>query len=368
MTVTIETSKLIDTLTDALQTASDLVGGIHFATARGDYGEEPGTIDLLTATSTDRFTIGHTWIPCDGTVVSSVWPVESAKTVLAICKSLVQKSKEHTVDIDLVTAPPPEDPTEGEHPGWTVTLRETPALFESDTEFQFHAHHEGKFPLTTVRKMLRGRAVDEKRVELGSLTQWNANVLAPLVAVSKRRKSPMNFYRSATSLVQVVTIGPTWIGAACPVRPVPGESTDEPGFDPILGTGSDLLVDTLREMRDAGIEVSVDKPQGPVGQVLGDAAALLRDGSGLVTEEDVQADWDRMLRNAVRIVVGSQLVSANVLEHKLGVGFDRAQRLLEEMEAAGIVGRPAEGAGRTVLFTPDQVDEALAALTKPSEA
>lgn len=270
MTITIETSKLIDTLTDVLQTASDVVGGIHLATQRGEAGDEPGVTDLLTATSTDRYTVGHTWIPCDGSAVASVWPVESVKTVLAICKSLGQKSKDHTVDVDMVTAPPPEDAKLGEHPGWTVTLSETPALFGSDTEFQFHAHHESKFPLAVVWRALTGQAEDKDLPANVPLTQWNAHVLAPLVAVSKRRKSPMKFYPSERSLVQVVQIGETWIGAANPVRPVPGELTSEPSIEPLLGAEADLLA-TLQEMKANGITVTVDKPKGPVGQAIADA-------------------------------------------------------------------------------------------------
>lgn len=282
MTITIETAKLIDTLTDSLQTASDAVGGIHIATQRGDFGDEPGVTDWLTATSTDRYVIGHTWIPCDGNTVGQVWPVESVKTVLAILKSLAQKSKDHTVDVETVTAPMPEDAKLGEHPGWTVTLSETPALFESDTEFQFHAHHEGKFPLAMARRVLAGRAEDENPPASVPLTQWNAHVLAPLVAVSKRRKSPMRFFRSPLSMLHVVQIGETWLGAASPVKPVPGELTTEPTIEAVLGGAEAELADTLAGMKANGMTVTVDNPKGPVGQTISAAADLLRNGSGVV--------------------------------------------------------------------------------------
>lgn len=366
MTITIATANLIDTLTDALQTGSDVVGGIHLATQRGEYGDEPGVIDLLTATSTDRFVIGHTWIPCDGSMVAQVWPVESAKTVLAICKSLGQKSKEHTVDVDVVQAPPPEDPKEGEHPGWTVTLSETPALFESDTEFQFHAHHESKFPTRMARRFLSGFASeDEVAVLPTQLTQWGAHVLAPLVAVSKRRKSPMKFYRSLSSMVQVVQIGDTWLGAAMPIKALPGESTSAPSIDPVLGDTAGDLLETLAEMKANGVTVTVDNPKGELGKTIASAAEVLRSGSGLLTTDEVQPpgeDWQTLLHSAVELVVSSSFASPAMLQRKLKVGLARAQRLLDEMESAGIVGEADGAKARTVLFQPEALEAAQKAV------
>jgi len=155
MTITVSTAKLIDALTDALQTASNDVGGVHLATHRGPWREEPGNVDLLAFTSTDRYTVGHTWIPVDGQAVPTVWPCESAVTVIQICKSLLsRRGKEHTVDIDSMMAATPPDMKEDENPGWVVTLSETPALFASDTEFQFHAHAEERFPIQNMRRIL----------------------------------------------------------------------------------------------------------------------------------------------------------------------------------------------------------------------
>ena len=227
MTVTIATSKLIDTLKDALQTAGT---GVHFATHRGPWRDEPGDVDLLAATSSSGYVVGHTWIPIAGQVRQpSVWPVDAAETVLAICKSLARKGEEHTVDIDMVMADPPDDAKEGDHPGWTVTLSETPALFDSDTEFQFHAHSEDKFPLRTVRRIFAGDITLQRGdFEETPLTLWSATVLAPLVAVAKRRKMQLQFFRSSERSVQV---------------------------------------------KANGVTVTVDNPQGPVGQTLAAAVA-----------------------------------------------------------------------------------------------
>ncbi|BBY84214.1 DNA translocase FtsK [Mycolicibacterium pulveris] len=276
MTITVATSKLIDTLTDALQTADDIVGGIHFATQRAPYKSEPGDTDLLVATSTDRYTIGHTWIPVDGDLIPTVWPVESAKTVLAICKSLGRKGDEHTVDIDATAAPPPEEPTEGEHPGWTVTLSETPALFDSDTEFQFHAHAETRFPTAMVHRALSGLLESKEPPEPSLLTQWGANVLAPLVAVAKRRKQPIRLFRQPLTEAHLVQIGDTWLGVAYPIKPLPGEASEEPSVEPILTPPAgavDELREAIAEMKASGVTVTVDNPRGAVAQTIADAAA-----------------------------------------------------------------------------------------------
>lgn len=276
MTITVATAKLIDALTDALQTAGD---GVHLATHRGPWRDEPGNVDLLALTSTDRYTVGHTWIPIDGQAMPSVWPVPDAVTVLALCKSLLaRRGKEHTVDIDLVQADPPADAKDDEHPGWVVSLSETPALFASDTEFQFHAHNETKFPVRAMARVLRSTSglppEAEDFEEMGPLTLWSAGVLAPLVAVAKRRKAQMQFYRTLGS-VQVVQIGDTWLGAATAGTPLPGDHGSQPSIEPVFGElgAAESLRETLADMKANGVEVTVDNPQGPVAQTLADAVA-----------------------------------------------------------------------------------------------
>lgn len=279
MTITITTTAFVELLTDALQTAEtdpELIPGIHMATHRDGYGDEPGIVDLLAATSTDRFVIGNAWIPVAGQVVASVWPVDATKTVIAISKQLIaSRGKEHTVDVEVVEVVPDGEPSgddKPEHPGYVVTLCETPALFDTDTEFQFHAEHEAKFPLATARKVLSGSATTEN-FEDGPETRWSAHVLAPIVAVAKRRKEAMMFFRSPDCRVQVVQIGEYWLGAAMPAGPGVDELT-EPSIAPLLNapdTATDELRDTLAAMKADGITVTIDNPKGPVAQTLADA-------------------------------------------------------------------------------------------------
>lgn len=72
---------------------------------------------------------------------------------------------------------------------------------------------------------------------------------------------------------------------------------------------------------------------------------------------------DDQFAAAVRVVVNSQKGSASFLQRKLGVGFNRAARMLEEMEELGIVG-PANGSKpREVLIS--DADTFLAQLNDP---
>jgi len=58
--------------------------------------------------------------------------------------------------------------------------------------------------------------------------------LAGLVAVAKRRKMTMQFFESSFRRVQVVQIGDTFLGAAMPGKPLPGEHGEQPSIEPVI--------------------------------------------------------------------------------------------------------------------------------------
>ena len=70
-----------------------------------------------------------------------------------------------------------------------------------------------------------------------------------------------------------------------------------------------------------------------------------------------ERDRDPLFNDAARIVVTHQQGSVSILQRRLKVGYSRAARLIDELEAAGIVG-PFEGSkAREVLVDEDGLDD-----------
>ena len=73
---------------------------------------------------------------------------------------------------------------------------------------------------------------------------------------------------------------------------------------------------------------------------------------------------DPMFEDAARLVVTSQKGSTSDLQRRLGMGYARAGRVMDQLEGAGIVG-PQEGSKpRQVLVSVDELDEILSAFIR----
>jgi S-DNA-T family DNA segregation ATPase FtsK/SpoIIIE len=73
--------------------------------------------------------------------------------------------------------------------------------------------------------------------------------------------------------------------------------------------------------------------------------------SGTSLDNDI-ADRDAMFREAAEVIVTAQQGSASLIQRKLKLGYNRAGRIIDQLEAAGIVG-PFEGSKARQVLIPD---------------
>jgi len=95
-----------------------------------------------------------------------------------------------------------------------------------------------------------------------------------------------------------------------------------------------------------------------IEEVLGDTQ-LTVDGKAINAMgfmEDVEAEMDPLYDQAIAWVTESRRASISSVQRKLRVGYNRAARIIEDMEAAGIVSAPEHNGQREVLAPPPPKD------------
>ncbi len=73
--------------------------------------------------------------------------------------------------------------------------------------------------------------------------------------------------------------------------------------------------------------------------------------------EAIEFESDELYDQAARIVVESGQVSISYLQRKMRIGFSRAARLVDMMEAEGLVSQAVGGKPREVLVGRDYFEE-----------
>ncbi len=137
---------------------------------------------------------------------------------------------------------------------------------------------------------------------------------------------------------------------------------DSQGADQLIGRG-DLLYSNgndLVRVQCAFVDTpEVEKIVDYIGSQKAYASAYLLpeymgdEGSGINLEFDI-SERDNMFREAAEIIVIAQQGSASLLQRKLKLGYNRAGRLIDQLEAAGIVGQ-FEGSKARSVNIPDLV-------------
>lgn len=144
---------------------------------------------------------------------------------------------------------------------------------------------------------------------------------------------------------------------------------DTPGAEKLLGRGDMLYkqgIDTIRMhsayVDEDEIDALVKKLSTLPTQFDTKAIEFIEnngsnpeDADGLTGEFEGEALKDDKYEEAVRCVATHRMASASFLQRRLGVGYNRAANLIEEMERQGVVG-PAQGSKPRKVIIPPPVE------------
>lgn len=135
---------------------------------------------------------------------------------------------------------------------------------------------------------------------------------------------------------------------------------DSPGANQLIGRG-DMLISSgsdLTRLQCAFLETDeLEKVTDFISNQQGFAQPFelpeYEDEGGLNGEAKKIDQWDELFEEAARVVVRHQQGSTSLIQRKFSIGYNRAGRIMDQLEASNIVG-PHEGSkARQVLF-PDE--------------
>lgn len=135
---------------------------------------------------------------------------------------------------------------------------------------------------------------------------------------------------------------------------------DAGGADQLIGRGDMLLStgnDVIRIQCGFVDTPEVDEITEFIGNQRGypsafDLPEYIGDDEGGNMDIDI-ADRDAMFEDAARLLVATQQGSTSLIQRKMKLGYNRAGRIVDQLEAAGIVG-PFEGSKARQVLIPDE--------------
>ena len=145
---------------------------------------------------------------------------------------------------------------------------------------------------------------------------------------------------------------------------------DGSGAEKLVGMG-DMLVVTAKEpraqriqgawVRESEIQAVVDWVRKQQEAVYQDQEVLEVVAAAAAAQAEEYDDEDAVLaREAMEMVVRSQLGSTSMLQRKLRIGFARAGRVMDILERRGVVGPSHGSKAREVLMTVEELEDLLA--------
>ena len=128
----------------------------------------------------------------------------------------------------------------------------------------------------------------------------------------------------------------------------PGTATPERVHGAFVG--DDEVHKVVAHLRNQGKPEYIEGVLGDI-QSLGDGRVIGE--SGLPEETELpEGDYDELYDQAVRIVTESRRASISGVQRRLKIGYNRAARIIELMEAQGIVSAPQHNGNREVIAPP----------------
>jgi len=139
--------------------------------------------------------------------------------------------------------------------------------------------------------------------------------------------------------------------------------------DMLLSTGSDLI-----RLQCAFVDTpEVERISDYIGGQQGYPSAMhlpeyVGEGEASSTKEYDPDNRDPMFEEAARLIVMHQQGSTSLIQRKMKLGYNRAGRIIDQLEAAGIVG-PFEGSKAREVLYPDEysLERYLETLDKPKD-
>lgn len=138
---------------------------------------------------------------------------------------------------------------------------------------------------------------------------------------------------------------------------------DETGSEKLLGNG-DMLFKTPSESSVQRIHGSFLRTEEVLDIVsfVKENNSHLKDESISLEPETEEGDFslsnsdDELISKAAELVVLNQQASVSMLQRRLGIGYARAGKLIDQLEQARIIGPHQGSKARDVLLTPDEFD------------
>lgn len=120
-------------------------------------------------------------------------------------------------------------------------------------------------------------------------------------------------------------------------------------------------VDGLEEIA-SSLQELIELMREKVGEVEGNAIqAPYRTQAVILAEQKRKLlnDRDPLFEEVARLVVASGCASTSSLQRRYNIGYNRAGKIMDELEAAGIVGSSIGGKPREVLINPTDLESML---------